>query len=84
MKPDAPREPLSDTMSDTACPAERAEQIFRESPYVALQRLKCRFQDGVLLIAGRVPSYYLKQVALSAVKDLDGVRSVDNLVEVSV
>jgi hypothetical protein len=45
--------------------------------------LQCSFRDGVLFIAGRVPNYYLKQLAQIALVHLEGVKQVRNLVEVS-
>ena len=65
-------------------PAEVAELILRKSPYHAIRLLKCRFREGVLTLGGRVPSYYLKQLAQSAVSKVDGVKRVENLIEVSV
>ena len=76
-------------MSDTKplrivqSPAEAAQQIFRESPYSAIRELQCSFRDGVLFIAGRVPNFYLKQLAQIALVHLEGVKQVRNLVEVS-
>jgi hypothetical protein len=64
-------------------PAESARQIFRESPYLAIRELQCSCRDGVLFIAGRVPNYYLKQLAQIALAHLEGVKQVRNLVEVS-
>jgi osmotically-inducible protein OsmY len=43
-----------------------------------------RFHDGELIIVGRVPSHYLKQLAQNAVKKLEGVARVRNLVDVAV
>jgi osmotically-inducible protein OsmY len=40
------------------------------------------YRDHVLTLRGRVPTYYLKQVLQTVVRDLDGVQSVDNRVEV--
>ena len=37
---------------------------------------------GVLTVRGRVPSFYLRQVLERALKRVDGVRSVDNQVDV--
>jgi BON domain len=64
-------------------PAEAARQIFRESPYPAIRELQCSFRDGVLFIAGRVPNFYLKQLAQIALAHLEGVKRVSNLVEVT-
>lgn len=63
-------------------PATVAEQIFGDSPYHEIRRLKCTFHEGELIIAGRVPNFFLKQLAQSAVKSLDGVERVTNRVEV--
>jgi len=38
--------------------------------------------DDVLVVRGRVPSFYLKQQLQVALKQLDGVRWVDNQVDV--
>jgi hypothetical protein len=81
--------PLEDPMGNTKptklaqSPAEVARQIFHESPYAAIRELKCSFRDGVLFISGRVPNYYLKQLAQIALVHLEGVKHVRNLVEVS-
>jgi hypothetical protein len=40
-------------------------------------------RDGVLIIRGRVPSFYLKQVLQTALREVDGVRQVDNRVQVA-
>lgn len=39
--------------------------------------------DDVLIVRGTVPSFYLKQVLQHALKNLDGVRWVDNRVTVA-
>jgi len=36
----------------------------------------------VLVVRGRVPSFYLKQMVQTALKDLEGVRRIDNQVQV--
>jgi hypothetical protein len=81
--------PLEDPMGNNkptklaSSPAEAARQIFRESPYAAIRELQCSVRDGVLFIAGRVPNYYLKQLAQIALVNLEGIKQVRNLVEVS-
>ncbi len=37
---------------------------------------------NVLVIRGRVPTYYLKQLLQDALKQLEGISSIDNRVEV--
>jgi hypothetical protein len=46
------------------------------------RRVTLQFQDGVLTLRGRVPTFYLKQLLQSWLKDLDGVREIDNQVDV--
>ena len=70
-------------LSGDISPADAAERLFRESPYHPIRRLTCRYCDGVLIIAGRLPSFYLKQLAQTAVQDLKEVKRVDNQVEVA-
>jgi len=38
--------------------------------------------DRVLLVRGQVPSFYLKQVLQTALRDVAGIRRIDNRVEV--
>jgi hypothetical protein len=44
--------------------------------------LSFELKDEVLVIRGSVPSFYLKQMVQTVLKDLDGVRQIDNQVEV--
>jgi hypothetical protein len=63
---------------------ELARQRLSEScPYAFYFRcIAFQFQDGVLMLRGRVPTFYLKQMLQSWLKDLDGVREIDNRVDV--
>ncbi len=62
--------------------AERAETQLRRNGHVATQDISCSYHEGVLLLRGRVPTYYLKQVAQTVVMRVDGVEQVDNRIEV--
>ena len=46
------------------------------------RHLTCEFREGLLLLRGRVSSYYYKQVAQEAVLRLDAVEHVVNQIEV--
>jgi hypothetical protein len=59
-----------------------AEGILRRNPYLALKNITCDDREGVLVLWGCLPSYYLKQVAQEAVARLDGVERVDNQIQV--
>jgi osmotically-inducible protein OsmY len=63
--------------------AELAESKLRRSGYLAMRHLSCAFRAGVLTLSGRLPSYYLKQVALAVVATVEGVERIDDQVEVA-
>ena len=67
---------------DSPTPVHVAERVFRESPYPALRKLKCRFDDGQLVILGNVPTFYLKQLAQTVVQQMKLAERVDNRVSV--
>lgn len=59
-----------------------AQAKLMASPYSALRALTCESHEGVLTIRGRVPTFYLKQLAQTAVRNSPGVEVVNNLVQV--
>ncbi|HYT89933.1 MAG TPA: BON domain-containing protein [Gemmataceae bacterium] len=63
-------------------PAELAEGRLRRSSYLALRGVSCAWDAGVLTLRGRLPSYYLKQVAQASVAQVGGVERVENRIEV--
>lgn len=46
----------------------RIQAELAASPYRAVRRVQCRFEEGVLTLQGKMPSYYCVQVAISIVK----------------
>jgi hypothetical protein len=50
--------------------------------YGHLRQLACEVNDGVARISGVVPSFYLKQVAQTALLTVADLKGVTNLVEV--
>ena len=63
-------------------PQRVAEERLAASSYLALRSISCEHHEGVLVIHGRVPSFYLKQIAQTLVRDLDGVELVVNRLSV--
>ena len=59
-----------------------AESKLREGHYLALREVTCQFCEGVLILRGRVPSFYLKQVAQTVVRNIEEVAPIDNRLEV--
>jgi hypothetical protein len=41
-----------------------------------------QYREEVLVVRGSVPTFYLKQVLQSVLKDMDGIRRIDNQVMV--
>jgi len=58
--------------------------LLHSNSYTALRRLRCEVTEGVVIVHGVVPSYYLKQMVQTIVRRLDGIQGVMNLVEVRV
>ncbi len=62
--------------------AEMAMERLRASPYKAMQRVSCKYKDGVLCLRGRLFSFHEKQVAQKTVAEVSGVTQVVNEIEV--
>ena len=57
---------------------ESVECRLRGSPYLALRDVGCAYRDGVLTLRGCLPTYYLKQMAQTAVARMEGVQRIVN------
>ena len=78
----APAGPATAPFTPPAHLKESAVGCLRRSPYSALQHVSCDCREGVLVLRGRLPSYYLKQVAQESVARLEGVARIDNQIQV--
>jgi hypothetical protein len=63
-------------------PADVAQARLRGSAYAELRALACDSHEGVLAIRGQVSSFYLKQLAQTAIRDVPGVEMIHNQVRV--
>ena len=61
----------------------RVGQCLQDASYYPLRRISCEFHEGILFLRGRVPSYYLKQVAQEIIRKIDGVEEIANRLEVA-
>ena len=61
---------------------ELAERRLRSNSHLALKGVSCENLDGVLFLRGRLPTYYLKQLAQEAVVGLAGVQRIDKQIRV--
>ena len=55
-----------------------ANQRLLDSGYCWLGNVSCHFQSGVLILEGKVPSFYMKQLAQSLVRNLEKVEQIEN------
>lgn len=50
--------------------------------YAALQNVYCEAREDTLILSGVVPSYYMKQVAQTVAGKMDGIKHIENCLEV--
>jgi hypothetical protein len=62
---------------------ELVSQRLQASPYAAIRRVACFVDEGVLVLQGEVPSYYLKQLAQSAVIGFSSIARIANRIRVT-
>jgi osmotically-inducible protein OsmY len=75
-------EPDTQRFDPQAATADLAERCLRSNSYLALKNISCDWLDGVLVLRGCLPTYYLKQIAQEAVAPLEGVERIDNQIQV--
>jgi osmotically-inducible protein OsmY len=61
---------------------EAARARLQHSPYRAVRRVTCEFNDGMLVLQGRVATYHYKQLAQVSVAGLNGVQRIVNDIQV--
>jgi osmotically-inducible protein OsmY len=77
-----PRRPDS-SLAEAMVIEELAEVRLRRSAHPCLSSLRCTYQDGSLILLGRLPSEDLKRAAEACVSGIAGVREVRNRIEVA-
>jgi osmotically-inducible protein OsmY len=75
-------EHLSLTAARSVKVLSMVRDALERSPYRSLRGVSCEFSEGLLLLRGRLGSYYHKQLAQEAVADVEGVLEVVNKIEV--
>jgi osmotically-inducible protein OsmY len=61
---------------------DRVKQALQASPYLPLRTLLCYVHERVVILRGKVPTYYCKQLAQNLVSELPGVDEVNNQIVV--
>ena len=62
--------------------AEIAEARLSASSHPALRNVFCKYDDGVLVLRGRLNSFFHTQLAQETVRTINGVERVVNKIEV--
>jgi osmotically-inducible protein OsmY len=62
--------------------AERVEGAIAENPYFSSRQLRFETEDGRVVLSGVVGTYFQKQMAQEIVRRIEGVREIDNCLEV--
>jgi len=62
--------------------AEIAEARLSASSHPALKNVFCKYDDGVLVLRGRLNSFFHTQLAQEAVRTIKGVERIVNKIEV--
>ena len=62
---------------------ETATACLQASPYLAVRRLWCELEQGILFLRGDLDSFYLKQVAQETVADVNRTTRLVNKIEVA-
>ncbi len=57
-------------------------ESLQSTQHAALRHIECSVHDDTVILRGRVPSYYLKQMAQVKVTCVAGIEQVDNRIEV--
>ena len=57
-------------------------EALRSTGFRQFQGLKVYCDNGRVTLQGQLPTYYLKQVAQTTIRTVDGVRDIDNDVKV--
>lgn len=73
---------LEATRTSSPDVAGKAIERLRGCSYSPVRHVQCRFHEGVLLLSGQVPTFYMKQVAQELLRNMKHVEKIDNRLNV--
>jgi len=76
------RNPTDDCDTSDQALAAEARRRLHASRYVALRKVKCECRNNVITLSGRLPSFYLKQLAQTEVLAVPFVAALVNDIDV--
>jgi osmotically-inducible protein OsmY len=62
---------------------ERITQALMSNPHVPSRQVSVEAADGRVVLKGNVRSFFQKQMAQEAIRRIDGVQRIENLLEVN-
>ena len=62
---------------------DRIHDALTMNPYVPSRHVQVEAVDGRVILKGNVRSFFQKQMAQEAIRRVDGVETIDNLLEVN-
>jgi osmotically-inducible protein OsmY len=63
--------------------ADMVHSAIAGNPYLAGRKLRFEAEEGRVVLQGTVSTYFQKQMAQEALRRIDGVREIENQLEVS-
>ncbi len=73
-------------MNATQAPAplfDRIHSALSTNPFVPSRHVRVETAEGRVVLKGNVGTFFQKQMAQEAIRRVDGVRDIDNLLEVT-
>lgn len=71
------------TATLTAPLAQRITEALTTNPHVPSRQVRVEAAEGRIVLKGNVRSFFQKQMAQEAIRRVDGVEQIDNLLEVN-
>ena len=71
------------TATLTAPLFDRIYDALSTNPHVPTEKVRVETADGHVVLKGSVSSFFQKQMAQEAIRRIDGVEKIDNLLEVN-
>ena len=62
---------------------DRIHSALSANPYVPTRQVRVETADGRVVLKGNVGSFFQKQMAQEAIRRIDGVQMIDNMLEVT-
>ena len=60
-----------------------AQRLLEERLLSATRQIRLEYLEGIMFLRGHLPSFYQKQLAQEAIRNLDGVQQIVNKIEVT-